>query len=195
MTQPETATPETEAPAAPASRSERIRKVVRRIGWELDNPENMIIPPGDAAALRRLRPGEVGGPAFWKIAVRLLEPENLLPSAAHPGRDDVERRWSTILGGMAEMKGQHTGGLSLGRALAGRSESDRPVSEARVLRLLEARGEALLRLVRPIAHLLASRGTRLDWTHFALLVLDDGTRWQHHVRRRIALDYYAHLGR
>lgn len=199
MTQPETAAPETAPTAAPANRAEtrfeRIRQTVRRIGWELDHTESWQIPPGDVAALRRSRPGEVGGPAFWKIAVRHLEPAHLLHHAEHPDRDDEERRWTTLLGGMAEMAGWHTGGISLGRALAGRSKASQPVSEARVLRLLEAHDEALLRLVRPIAHLLASRGTRLDWTDFALLVLDDGTPWQQHVRRRIALDYYAHLGR
>ncbi|MFP3940273.1 MAG: type I-E CRISPR-associated protein Cse2/CasB [Thermoanaerobaculia bacterium] len=199
MTQPEPAAPESRAPAGSTgrteSRSERIRKAVRQIGWELDHSESWQIPPGDVAALRRSRPGDVGGPAFWKVAVRHLDPAGLLPSADHPERDDLERRWTTILGGMAEMEGHHTGGVSLGRALAGRSETDRPVSEARVLRLLDARGEALLRLVRPIAHLLASRGTRLDWTDFALLVLDDGSTWEHKIRRRIALDYYANLRR
>lgn len=199
MTQPETQPSPAAAEPARSGRDEsftdRLRKVIRSLGRALDRPERSSIPPGDVAALRRLRPGEIGGPAFWKIVVRDLEPASLLPPASHPRRDEAERRWAVILAGMAEMAGYHGGGVSLGRALAGWSTSDRPVSEARVLRLLQARGESLLRLVRPVAHQLASRGVRLDWTHFADLVLSEGREWEDRVRRRIALDYYGSVSR
>lgn len=199
MTQPEThpssAAPKPERLGRSDSFYDKLRQVIRKLGRELDHPEWGSIPPGDVSALRRSRPGDIGGPAFWKIAVREIEPAGLLPPATAPWRDDAERRWTTILAGMAEMAGLHSGGLSLGRALAGPSGSERLVSEARVLRLLQAHGESLLRLVRPVAHQLASRGARLDWTDLAHLVLSDGKESQDHVRRRIALDYYASLSR
>jgi CRISPR system Cascade subunit CasB len=149
-----------------------------------------MIPPGDVGELRRARPGDVGGPALWKIAVRHLEPAGLLPSESAPWRDSSERAWTAILGGMADMAGLHTGGARPGRVLA-----EREVSEHRVNRLLRARGEALLGLVRTVARQLASRGARVDWTDLANLVLRDGTEWQDRIRRRIALDYYSHLNR
>lgn len=202
MTQPDTSTPdgrppETEAPEDTGDGPERAEQpiqslsdVVGRIGWELDHPETRNIPPGDVSALRRARPGEIGGPAFWKIAVRYLEPARLLPGADHPGRNAAERRWTAILGGMAEMAGLHQGGIRPGRALARNR-----VAEARVLRLLRADGVTLLDLVRTIAHQLKSQGARVDWTDLAGLVHWDGHPAQDGVRRRIALDYYSHLNR
>lgn len=202
MTQPDTPTPDerppgTEAPESAGDGPERadqptqsLRDAVVRIGWEMDHSETWIIPPGDVAALRRARPGEIGGPAFWKIAVRHLEPARLLPGIDHPDRDAAERRWTAILGGMAEMAGLHQRGVRPGRALARNK-----VAEARVLRLLKAEGEALLDLVRTIAHQLKSQGARVDWTDLAGLVHWGGHPAQDSVRRRIALDYYSHLNR
>lgn len=173
----------TSAPAAVTpSRAEALREAVRQLGWKIDHD---VLAPGDLAALRRARPGDLGGPAFWKLAVDHLEPAGLLPAPSAPWRDDAERRWVVIVAGMAEMAGQHARGRRLGRVLA-----EVGVSEARVLRLLRAEGEALLQTVRPIVHQLATAGARLDWTDLADLVTSDGRPWQTEVRRRIALDYY-----
>lgn len=194
MTQPDASPPVPDTTEPPrggnAEETPSLREVVRTIGWELGHPETGAIPSGDVAALRRARPGEIGGPAFWKIAVRHLEPANLLPAASAPWRDAAERRWTAILQGMAEMAKLHGGGLRVGRALAERS-----VSEHRLLRLLRAEGEGLLDQVRTISHLLANRGARIDWTDLAELVYYDGRPPQHSVRRRIALDYYSHKNR
>lgn len=194
MTQPEnpngTAAETGRRPSRTDPGAGKLRTVIGKIGWELDHPESWMIPPGDVASLRRARPGEIGGPAFWKIAVRHLEPAGLLPAESAPWRDEAERRWTAILGGMALMAGLHAGGVRPGRAFAERS-----VAEHRVMRLLQARGDALLTLVRTVAHQLASLGARVDWTDLAELVRWDGTEWQDPVRRRIALDYYSNLKR
>jgi len=171
-----------------ATTRHNLREVLGKIAWELDND---VIPPGEVAALRRLRPDQPGGPAFWKIAVRHLEPAELLADAGAPWRDEEERRWAMVLAGMAEMKGLHRPGRALGRVLA-----EAEVSEARVLRLLRAQGEdALAAAVRAVVHQLASGGHRVDWHDLAELIRSAGRPFEGSVRRRIATDYYRHLTR
>jgi CRISPR system Cascade subunit CasB len=139
------------------------------------------IGPGDRGSLRR----ETVGPAFWRIAVRHLEPAGLLGGDDAPWRADQERRWAAILAGLAHSAELHTPRRRLGVALA---EAD--VAEARVLRLARAHGEPLLATVRAVAHQLGSGGQRVDWADFADLILSDGKPWEEEVRRRLCLDFY-----
>lgn len=125
----------------------------------------------------------MGGPAFWKIAIRHLEPAGLLVGAEGPLRRKQELCWSTILAAMAE--GPPLGRRSLGRALA---EAD--VTEARVLRLLRARDDILLDTARTVGHQLAAAGCEFDWSDMAEVVSSDGAPHAEAVRRRIAYDYY-----
>jgi hypothetical protein len=156
----------------------RLRSAVNRIVQAMR--KDGAVTPGDRAALRRQRPGEPGGPVFWKMAARYLEPADLLPPVASKRRDGAERQWAVVLAAIAELADlHHTGpGHRLGRVLA-----DRKVSEARVLRLL-----------RDVVHQLASSGARVDLTDLANLVTSDGTAWETDVRRSIALDYYRSHG-
>ena len=158
----------------------RAQEVVSLIAWEL---EQEIISPADRSALRRVRPGEVGGPSFWKIAIRHLEPAGLLADTDGPLRQWQELYWSTILAAMAE--GPPFGRRSLGRALA-----EAGVSEARVLRLFRAREDALLDTIRTAAHHLSAAGCEFDWSDMVELTSSDGTPHAEAVRRRIAYDYY-----
>lgn len=152
------------------------REAVHRIASELADNR---IPPGDRAALRK----EELGPAFWKIAARLLEPAGLLADGPH--RDEAERRWAAILAGMARAPGLHAKGRRLGTVLA---EAD--VAEARVLRLARAHGDSLRKTVRAVAHQLVSGGQRVDWADFADLITSDGAPWEDEVRRRMCRDFY-----
>jgi CRISPR type I-E-associated protein CasB/Cse2 len=135
-----------------------------------------------ASELRRLGPSELYGSGFWLIAVRHLEP--LLPTG--PWREEGERRWSTILQCMASLVGLHDPKVRLGRALALAE-----VSEARLLQLLRARGEALVPRLRACTHLLSSRGQRVDQLDIARLVLSEDRPNEESVRRDIARDFYA----
>jgi hypothetical protein len=164
----------------PATTPERrqARQVVHAIAREIAAGR---IPPGDQADLRRERLG----PAFWKVAVRHLEPAGFLGAEDTPWRADAERRWTAIVAGLARAGEQHVAGRRLGAAL---SEAD--VAEARVLRLARAHGESLLKTVRAVAHQLVSGGQRADWADFAALILSDGKDWEAEVRRRLCLDYY-----
>jgi CRISPR type I-E-associated protein CasB/Cse2 len=162
--------------ARPEPRS--AREVVHAIAREIADER---IPPGDRAALRR----ENLGPAFWRVAVRHLEPGDLLGSEDASWRADAERRWSAILAELARASGQHLKGRRLGAALA-----EAGVAEARVLRLARAHGESLLKTVRAVAHQLVSGGQHADWADFAALILSDGRTWEDDERRRLCLDYY-----
>lgn len=182
---PPTAAPDVE-PDAPSG---RLRSTVNRLVQAMR--KEGALTSGDRAALRRQRPGELGGPVFWKVAARYLEPAGLLPPARSRWRDDAERRWAVVLAAIAELADLHrTGpGHRLGRVLA-----DHEISEARVLRLLRAHDEALLDTVRDVVHQLASRGARVDLSDLASLVTSDSTHWESDVRRSIALDYYRSHG-
>ena len=143
-------------------------------------------PAGDRSALRRARPGDLGSPAFWKLALEHLEPPGLLPESEGPYRDEQERRWVRIVADLAELGNLHSPKVPLGRALAAAD-----AGEARVLRLLRAEGDPLLRLCRTVTHRLATQGKPVNARDLAELVLSDGhERWAAQVRRRIARDYY-----
>ena len=166
----------------------RLRATVNRLVQAMR--KDGAVTPGERAALRRQRPGEPGGPVFWKLAARYLEPD-LLPPAGSRSRDGAERQWAVVMAAIAELADLHrTGsGHRLGRVL-----SDHKVAEARVLRLLRARDGALLDTVRQVVHQLASRGARVDLSDLANLVTSDGTAWETAVRRSIALEYYRTHG-
>lgn len=145
-----------------------------------------VLPNGEVAQLRRLRPDEAASPAFWKVVVAHLEPDGQLPEGEGPLREDLERRWAVILRGMAEMKGLHRPRRRLGTALA-----EAGVAEPRVLRLLRSADEVLHETLRTTVHQLATKAEPIDWTDAAFLVLTDGRSREESVRRSIARAFYA----
>lgn len=138
-----------------------------------------VLPPGDVAELRRMRPDDAGCAAYWKLLSTRVEDSSTL-------NDLMERRWAVILASLARLAPQHRSDARLGRALA---EAD--VAEKRVLRLLRAHDEALEDAVRVVTHQLASAGVPLDATALAWLVLSDGRPDETRARRSIARDYYS----
>lgn len=160
----------------PETRRAGAREIVHRIALAIADER---IPPGDRAALRR----EELGTAFWKIAGLYLEPAGLL--AEGPSRDEAERRWAAILGGIARTPRLHARGRRLGNALAEAS-----VTEDRVLRLARAHGDGLHKIVRAVTQQLASGGLQTDWADVADLILSDGSNWEDEVRRRMCRDFY-----
>ena len=141
---------------------------------------------GDRAELRRLKPDDPGGAAFWSIVVRHLDPE--LPVGDR--RDDALRRWAVILRALATLTGLHNPGRRFGSVLA-----QAGVSEARLNKLLRVSGEALWDLVRAVTHQLSSAGMPVDLTGFAYMVLSDGRANEQAVRQHIANDYYDQIFR
>jgi CRISPR type I-E-associated protein CasB/Cse2 len=141
---------------------------------------------GLAAELRRMRPGDVGCAAFWKIRMSHLE-DGLNGSEEHMA--GLERRWGIILSVLASMADLHRPKLPFGAALA-----DAGVSECRVLKLLHARGDALADAVRAVCHQLAAARQHADLTDMARLVLSEGRNDEETARRRIARAYYRSNG-
>jgi CRISPR type I-E-associated protein CasB/Cse2 len=141
---------------------------------------------GTLAELRRLRPDDPGGPAFWRIVVRHLD----LGLPVGDRRDDALRRWAAILRALAELNGLHHPGRRLGTALA-----EVGVSELRLNKLLRAGGEPLFDEVRTVAHQLATAAVPVDFASVARLVLSDGQPHEQAVRQTIANDYYAQIFR
>lgn len=167
-------------------REDPLRNAVGAIAWEM---ENDVVSAGDRAALRRGPTAPRFWPAFWRIAMRHLEPGGLLPDPAAPWREVEENRWALILRGMATTSGLHRPGRRLGAALA-----EARVSEPRVLRLLRASDEAFDTALRATLHQLTSSGTPFDWRQAAQLVLSRGAAGER-SRREVARDYYRILPR
>jgi CRISPR system Cascade subunit CasB len=145
-------------------------------------------PTGDRADLRRMPEDGEPRPAFWKIAALYLDAQ--LPTHAGPFREDLERRWAVILAAVAEVHDLHRPGRALGHALA-----EAEVTEARVDRLLRAHGSTLPHLVRTTVHQLVTRGTAVDLTDLAWLVLSDGRGDADRARRKVAREYFQALYR
>lgn len=141
---------------------------------------------GWAAELRRMRPESVDSPAFWKLAVQHLEHEL---TGSEERVAEQERRWSTILAALATLAPRHRPRFRLGRALA-----EAGVSEARLLKLLRARGGALPDALRAVCHQLNAAGQPVDGVEIARLVLSEGRADEETVRRQIARTFYRTTG-
>jgi CRISPR system Cascade subunit CasB len=167
----------------PATSAPSRRDVIRRLAHVLANAH---FPRGDLAALRRLDPLLPTGTAYW----RLLHEH--VPDAYRRGAD-LERRWATILQGMAIMAPHHHGPDSPGQALARVG-----YSEQRLARLLNSRGEAFRLAVPRLCRYLTSRGGQaVDWTRLGALILAEGRDRERaeQLRLDLARDYFAAIDR
>lgn len=172
-------------PEAAHDETTSIRTIISRIAARLAADAAI----GDRAALRRLSFDAPDAPAFWRIVVAELQP--LLP-AASPYREEHERRWAAILAGLAEVAGA---GLHAPKRRLGEAAAAAGLHEMRVLKLLRAHGDALLALVRPLAHQVVSKGVPVDWADVAQLVLSDGRADEDLVRRNLARSYFSAMQR
>jgi len=159
-----------------------IHSVVGKIAYAMQNH----LSNWDLAQLRRASPGAPYTPALWKVLLTYV------PESWTGGRkqDENERLWAALLQGMAMTAGLHDQNTRLGRALV---QAD--WSELRFVRLMQARGDALVKEVRRLASFLASKSQTANWSDIAQLLFNqEGERAEHH-RRRIARNYYQALYR
>jgi CRISPR system Cascade subunit CasB len=135
---------------------------------------------GDLASLRRLNTDAPDAAAFFRIVVKIA-PE---ASAA------ALQRYARFLQILALKPAALTSG-SFGAAMAAAE-----VSEARVQKLLTARGPALAEQIRLISRRLANVGT-LPYRQIGdlLLIEDDDSERAEAARLRIARDYWRALDR
>jgi CRISPR system Cascade subunit CasB len=167
--------------ASPPSQEDTESSWPAKAVLKLARAINEQLSPGDVAALRRLSPHDVTAAAFWRLASEHLH------LAQHPPRsEEQERAWAVILSGMAHMKGLHQPGRHPGHALR-----DADLSELRFTRLLRARDEVLFKALRDVAHYLAQKGERVDWTQLTELALYQEGERAERVRRRLARDFYT----
>ncbi len=130
---------------------------------------------GDLASLRRLDLNAPASAVFYRIVARHA------PQREKP--DDL-RALAQILAMMA-LKPDALAPGRLGRTLAGAN-----VSEARVQRLLAARGETFRDLALRTGRLLARQET-LPYRELGLLVLAKTETFAEEIRMRVARDYWG----
>ena len=165
------------------TRPRDFNQLVRSLVHTVDE----VLPPGDLAELRRLRPEQPGSPAFWKIAVGHLGGDGLRRIGG-TGLDEAEKRWAALLSAIAHTRGLHTFHARLGTALFNAGFHER-----RFIQLLRSSGDRLLKAVSTTALFLAAKGEPFDPCDLASLVASDGSRWGEAVRRHMARTYFAGL--
>jgi CRISPR type I-E-associated protein CasB/Cse2 len=159
------------------------REIVARIAAELAAPS---FPRGDLATLRRMDPD---APGRTPVLLRLLARHAY--DRLEYGADEL-RRWALVLHGMALMAPRHhRATIAVGRVLRGPGRE--PLyAEARLARLLSARGPAFRAQVPRLARQLKAKDQALDWRELADLILAEGRNEARaeQARERIARAYY-----
>lgn len=147
------------------------------------------LQPGPRAQLRRWRPGRTElSPAFWRIYV--TRPDDDKTAAIH---QKTLERMAVLLAALAETDGLHRGHQEANAPSLGRALAHCGFSEARFIRLLEAREEQRADGLLKVANFLASKAqpfVTTDLVHFACPQSDDALERR---RLKIARDYYAAL--
>lgn len=176
-------------PPPPISRRQARFQALARLRHDLD-PDNGRLGPGERAELRRIDPlagAATASAPFWRFVVNELEPRGLLGEQAG---DRQLRPYLAIVQAMASLEGLLRPKARLGAAMAAAN-----VSEARLVRLLRARGDALLRNLRSVVHQLRSQAQAVDPMDLAELILSDGRPHGETVRSKIARAYYRQSDR
>lgn len=141
---------------------------------------------GERAALKRLHPDAMRPHQVAALSRALIyaeiDPDDWQPPTWH--------RWAWIAHGMS-LAG-HDGKGRLGEQLfrAG-------VAEARVTKLLTARGDAFQQLLPALLRLVASRGVAPNWHELGALVQNEGVNEDRaeEIRLRIAGPFFAELAK
>lgn len=154
----------------------------RSVGSAARLLESDALSTGDRAELRRISPDAPFTPALWQTLHRLGQHE----APGWIGQSRWERRWATLLMGMAFCTGFHDYGTPLGRALARAGWS-----ELRFVRLLRADGETLEAHLRRVAQYLASKNQPANWADVANLLFYQSGETAEDIRLSIARSYYG----
>jgi CRISPR system Cascade subunit CasB len=157
-----------------------VNSVVSKIAYAIEH----YLSNRDLAQLRRVSPQVPYTPALWKVLLTYV------PASWTGGskQDEIELCWSNLLMGMAMTAGLHDPSVPLGRALVHAGWS-----ELRFVRLMEARGDNLVKNMRRLASFFASKSQQANWSDVAQLLLNQEEEWAEFHRRRIARSYYSAL--
>lgn len=175
---------------APVRERTSPREAVQAIGQELCR-----LPPGDLASLRRTAETDLRAPHYWRWKHR------------HGWPDRQDAAWATIIACMAILtaKGRnpdkpspHRGDTPFGKVLCDGGDPEwqqrrplRPlISEQRLARLLNARGETRHRALLRIVRTLARDPVVFNCTDLAHFLLEQEADWP---AQKIARTYYTRL--
>lgn len=139
---------------------------------------------GEMAELRRIAPDQPFTPALWRVLLSL----DLDKSPEWYSQQTWERRWATLLMGMAHCIGLHDYNISLGQALA-----EAGWSELRFVKLMRARDETLEKHLRRVAQFLSSKNQHANWTDVARLLFYQSGKTGEDIRLSISRNYYRTL--
>ena len=132
---------------------------------------------GPRAELRRMRPDAPSAPAFW----RLLAARGMLGGV----NTEDEAKWGLILHGIALMTGNagagafrsaHSPAIGVGWALYTGGDDGRAnayYSDARLTKLLNARGAIRISLIARMCRMMASAKATFDWQEMARFIYFD----------------------
>ena len=162
------------------SPSQAVGRVAHMLGTDGEGG----LPSGDRAALRRIDPDTPVTPTLWKVLLDLDQGE----APDWISQEKWERRWATLLMGMAHCAGLHDYDVPLGQALA-----EAGWAETRFVRLLESDGESLPVLLRRMAQYLASKQQPANWDDVRALLFYQSGDTGEDVRLQIARPYYRTL--
>ncbi len=140
------------------------------------------VSSGDRAELRRLDPKRPFTPALWKLLLDMGQHD----APEWISQDRWERRWATLLMGLAFCAELHDYKRSLGSALA-----EAGYSELRLVRLLRAEGEQLETYIRRLAQYLHSKQQKANWGDVANLLFYQSGETSDKIRLHIARAYFA----
>lgn len=158
-----------------------IGKAVGSIAARMQ-PGDSWLSSGDLAELRRISPDAPFTPTLWKVLLSL----DLAESPHWMNQENWERRWATLMMGMAHCAGLHDFHIPLGRALF-----DAGWSELRLVRLLRSKDDALEKEVRRVAQYLASKAQPANWTDIARLLFYQSGETGESIRLGTSRSYFT----
>ena len=142
------------------------------------------ISRGDLAELRRLSPDKPFTSTLWRIMITL----KVYKSPHWISQGQWERRWATLMMGMAHCQGLHEYSISFGSALA-----EAGWTELRFVQLMRTEGEMLEKQIRRVAQFLSSKKQQANWSGTAQLLFFQSGEPAKEVRLDISRDYYRRL--
>ena len=186
--------PATDGEEANSNRSaDPLGDAVVRISQQLASPR---FPRGDVGALRRMNTEGPYPPVLYQILVR----NRILDEA--PAGSEREKNWAAIIRGIAVMtprnlkepppgghlESAHNPTRSMGREMHGDDERPR-ISEQRLNRLMDSRGQPLRQLLSHLTH--ALKDHPFNWRDASRLLLseDEGPEARQAARERIVRSY------
>jgi CRISPR system Cascade subunit CasB len=137
---------------------------------------------GDMADLRRVSPDNPFTPVLWRI----LLSQNLDKTPGWYSQETWERRWATLLMGMAHCNGLHHFNIPLGKALA-----EAGWSELRFVQLMRSRDEMLEDHIRRVAQYLSGKKQSANWVDMAKLLFYQSGKTGEEIRLSISRTYYS----